>query len=170
MTHAGIDGYSRMIVFMLCSDNNRATTMYEAFLEGVQCFSLTSRVHCDQGGESTLVTAHMLEHRGSEHRSVIIGSSVHNQRIERLWRDMHRCVTQLYYRLFYYLEYHNLLDPLNEAHLSAVNYVFKPRIYQALKHFRNGWNNHAVRTAHNRSLPVVCKWCTATPSIWACCS
>lgn len=52
MTHAGIDGYSRMIVFMVCYDNNRATTMYEAFLEGVQSFSLPSRVCCDQGGET----------------------------------------------------------------------------------------------------------------------
>lgn len=151
MTHAGIDGYSRMIVFMVCSDNNRATTMYDAFLEGVCRFSLPSRVRCDQGGENTLVAAHMLEHRGSGRRSVIVGSSVHNQRIERLWRDMHRCVTQLFYRLFYHLEYHNLLDPLNEAHLAAVNYVFKPRINQALKHFKDGWNSHSVRTEHNSS-------------------
>lgn len=64
---------------------------------------------------------------------------------------MHRCVTQLFYRLFYYLEYHNILDPLNEAHLAAVNHIFKPRINQALKHFKDGWNSHAVRTAHNRS-------------------
>ena len=125
--------------------------MYEAFLDGVQRFSLPSRLRCDQGGENTLVAAHMLEHRGADRRSVIVGSSVHNQRIERLWRDMHRCVTQLFYKLFYHLEYHNLLDPLNEAHLAAINYVFKPRINQALQHFKEGWNSHRIRTAHNRS-------------------
>lgn len=151
VTHAGIDGYGRMIVFMVCSDNNRAMTMYKAFLEGVRCFSLPSRVRCDQGGENTLVAAHILEYHGTDRRSVIVGSSVHNQRIERLWRDMHCCVTQLFYRLFYHLEYNNLLDPLNEAHLAAINYMFKPRINQAFNHFKDGWNSHAVRTAHNLS-------------------
>ncbi len=58
VTHAGIDGYSRMIVFMRCSDNNRATTMYEAFMDGVRRFSLPSRLRCDQGRENTLVAAH----------------------------------------------------------------------------------------------------------------
>lgn len=151
VTHAGIDGYSRMIVFMKCSDNNRATTVYGAFLEAVDGLSLPSRLRCDQGRENILVAAHMLEHRGSERRSVIAGSSVHNQRIERLWRDMHRCVTQLFYKLFYHLEYHNLLDPNNEAHLSAIHYIFLPRINQSLQHFQEGWNSHAVRTANNHS-------------------
>lgn len=140
-----------MIVYMKCSDNNRSTTVYDSFLEAVQSYSLPSRLRCDQGRENILVAAHMLEHRGSERRSVIVGSSVHNQRIERLWRDMHRCVTQLFYRLFYHLEYHNQLDPLNEAHLAAIHYIFLPRINLSLKHFKEGWNSHSVRTEHNHS-------------------
>ncbi|CAI8036798.1 hypothetical protein GBAR_LOCUS20618, partial [Geodia barretti] len=36
ITHAGIDGYSRMIVFMRCSTNNRSSTVLNAFLEGIQ--------------------------------------------------------------------------------------------------------------------------------------
>ena len=53
---------------------------------------------------------------------------VHNQRIERLWRDLHHCVIQLYYRLFYFPEYQGLLNPVNEHHLFALHYVFIPRL------------------------------------------
>ena len=151
MTHGGIDGYSRLITFLKCSSNNRATTTYELFLSAVQKHQLPSRVRTDQGGENVLVAQHMIERRGAERRSVITGSSVHNQRIERLWRDMHRSVTVLFYKLFYFMEHHDLLDPMTEEHLYAVHYIFIPRINQALSNFVKGWNHHPIRTAHNKS-------------------
>ena len=80
MTHAGIDGFSRMIVFMRCSNNNRATTVYGHFLEAVDNYGLPSRVRSDQGSENHLVARHMLEHRGEGRGSMLTGSSVHNQR------------------------------------------------------------------------------------------
>ena len=93
----------------------------------------------------------MIEHRGAERHSIITGSSVYNQRIERLWRDVHQSVTLLYYRLFYNLEQHDLLDPLCEQHLYALHYVCVPRINKSLEEFRNAWNHHQVRTAHQKS-------------------
>ena len=54
------------------------------------------------------VSQHMLYHRGSERRSVLVCSSIHNQQIERLWREIHRCVTGLFYKLFYFLEHNNM--------------------------------------------------------------
>ena len=93
-----------------------------------------------------LVAHHMIHHRGSERRSVLVGSSVHNQRIERLWRDMHRCVTSLFYRLFYFLEHHGHLDPINNIHLYALHYVYLPRINRALQQFQQAWNYHGIRT------------------------
>ena len=91
----------------------------------------------------------MLDHRGVDRRSVIVGSSVHNQRVERLWRDMHRCVTQLFYRLFYFMENEGLLDPVSEKDLYALHYTFLPRINRALSTFKEGWNSHGLRTEHN---------------------
>ena len=81
--------------------------------------------------------------------SMIVGSSIHNQHIERLQRDLHRCVTVLFYRLFYYLEREGLLVANNEYHLFALRYIYKPRLNQALKEFRDAWNHHPIRTEHN---------------------
>ena len=61
VTHAGIDGYSRMIVFIHCSNNNKAATVYYHFLQAAREFGLPSRVRSDQGKENTLVARHMLK-------------------------------------------------------------------------------------------------------------
>ncbi len=151
VTHGAIDGYSRLVLYLKCTSNNRATTVYELFLIAVQNYDLPSRVRSDQGLENVLVARHMIERRGIERRSMLTGSSTHNQRIERLWRDMHSSVTLLYYRLFYYLEQLDLLDPLNDLHLWALHFVYLPRINQSLNEFILSWNNYPIRSASHKS-------------------
>ena len=138
-------------MYLKCSSNNRSTTVYELFLSAIQKHSLPSRVRSDQGQENLLVGQHMIEKRGAERHSMITGCSVHNQRIERLWRDMHKCVTVLFYKLFYFMEHHDLLNHMNEYHLWSLHYVFIPRINRALKEFVTSWNNHPIRTAAHKS-------------------
>ena len=151
VTHGGIDGYSRLVVYLKASNNNRSTTVYECFLSAVNKYNLPSRVRSDQGVENILVAQHMLETRGAERHSMITGCSVHNQRIERLWRDMHRSTTILFYKLFYFMEQHGILNAIDEYHIWALHYVFLPRINNSLVEFKNSWNNHPIRTAQHKS-------------------
>ena len=52
MIHGGIDGYSRMIVFLACSTDNKAGTVFNKFIHGVEEFGLPSRIRSDKGGEN----------------------------------------------------------------------------------------------------------------------
>ena len=78
MIHGGIDGYSRLVVFLRISTNNRAGTVLEAFKDACQQHGLPERVRSDKGGENVSVAEFMLARRGSG--SHIAGRSVHNQR------------------------------------------------------------------------------------------
>ncbi len=64
VTHGGIDGFSRLVVYLRCSNNNRSATVYNSFLSAAAQYGLPSRVRSDQGRENYLIAAHMLEHRG----------------------------------------------------------------------------------------------------------
>ncbi|XP_019861672.1 PREDICTED: uncharacterized protein LOC109590193 [Amphimedon queenslandica] len=151
VTHAGIDGYSRLIVYIKCSTNNSANTVLQEFTKAVCKYHLPSRVRSDQGTENLLVAQYMLENRGANRGSIITGPSVHNQRIERLWRDVFSGVIKVFYRLFYFMEEQLLLDPNNEQHLYALHYIYVPRINRALDEFKESWNHHQIRTAHHKS-------------------
>ena len=46
----GIDGFSRLPVYLKISSNNSSQTVLECFLEAVSAYGLPSRVRCDKGG------------------------------------------------------------------------------------------------------------------------
>lgn len=147
--HGGVDGFSRTIVYLRCSTNNTSSTVFQLFLQSIQTYKCPRRVRSDHGTENIDVARWMLYHFGIDAKPFITGLSVHNQRIERLWKDVNAYVTSYFSNLFHYLESVDLLDPLNELHLFALHYVFKPRINQALVLFVTQWNNHPLSTGHN---------------------
>ena len=110
---------------MQCSNNNQSSTVYAALLKAVHQHGLLSRVRSDQGRENHLVAQHMLEYRGSERHSMITGSSVHNQRIERLWRDMHQSVVTTWRNMGSWIQMMNI-------QIYALHYVYIPRVNRRL--------------------------------------
>ena len=148
VTHGAIDGYSRTITFLQCADNNRASTVSSAFMNAVYMHGLPERIRTDLGGENVEVWRLMVEEHNSR-AAIITGSSAHNERIERLWRDVYRSVAILFHDTFYALEQEGKLDPLNEIDLFCLHYVYLPRINSALQSFIESWNNHPISTEHN---------------------
>ena len=148
--HAGVDGFSRTIVFIKCSDNNRASTVLETFLRGASSFGSPFRVRTDHGGENVDVWRHMLSN-SDDPSCVIAGSSTHNERVERMWGDMRRSVSSSFSATFSEIENEGVLDPLNDVDVFCLHYVYLPRINYSLQEFQESWNRHPMSTEGSMS-------------------
>ena len=91
-----------MITFLSCSTNNRAETMFQLFRKAAMEFGIPSCVQSEKG-ENIMICHFMVPFRGPGRGSHIAGFSVHNQRIERLWRDVCWCVCCLFHEILYFL-------------------------------------------------------------------
>lgn len=149
--HGCIDGYSRLITYLQCSINNRAATVLTAFLHACETYGVPSRVRTDKGGENVEVWRFMTATRGEDRGSYIAGSSVHNTRIERLWRDVYSAISNVFAGIFLHLEDQGVLDPTNDADLFSLHYVYLPRINRSLETFVSAWNHHGLSTEESAS-------------------
>ena len=151
ITHAAIDGFSRLITFINCANNNTAETVLELFISATLEYGLPSCIQTYRGSENIGVWRYMVYMRGDDCGSYIAGSSVYNSKIERLWRDVCTNVLSTYSVAFYTLEDEGVLDIDNEVDLFCLHYIYIPHIQDSLQAFKQACNHHALSTEGNWS-------------------
>lgn len=152
VVHCAIDGFSRACTFIKCSNNNRAHTVFQHFINACEEFCVPMRVRTDHGGENQLIWQGMLQLADEVNPNpVTVGSSVHNQRVERFNRDINAHVRERFGHLFYSLERSGMLDIENRIHVAALHFVYIPRINAILEALKGCHNNHPIRTEGNKT-------------------
>ena len=140
--HGAVDGFSQTITYLHCSNKNRASTVLDLFQNSVALFYLPDHIRSDRGGKNMDIWRYIIANHNHVYSCVITESSVHNERVERLWRDVNRSV----YSIFATLESNGLFDPLNEVDLYCLHYIYSPRIHRCLNEFKESWNHHSIST------------------------
>ena len=119
--------------------------------------SIPGRVRVDGGSEFNHVERFMNTVVGNNQEiRCIRGKSVHNTRIERLWRDMREKVADKYRETFMKMENDGILVSNNDIHKYALHYVYLPRIRRDLQQWRRAWNMHGLRS--ERSVTPLQLW------------
>ena len=78
VVRSGIDGKSRLCMYLEAGTNNRAVSSFNSFLEGVKLHGLPEHCRTDKGSECVLIARLMVTLRGSNGH--MTGRSVRNQR------------------------------------------------------------------------------------------
>ena len=132
VVHHGIDGFSRLVVFAQCSSNNRAETVHDLFLQALPKYGRPHRIRTDLGGENVDIWRDMVAARGKESKPVLVGKSVHNQRIERHNRALNEQVLSTFRGELYQRENEGVIDINNDTYIFCLHCVYIPRINKSL--------------------------------------
>lgn len=76
--------------------------------------------------------------------------SVHNVRIERIWRDLTRNFGAKWKLFFRDLEVHDGLDRDLSSHIWLLHYLFLPAINHEALTWAGAWNLHSIAIRHER--------------------
>ncbi|VDH93539.1 Hypothetical predicted protein [Mytilus galloprovincialis] len=87
------------------------------------------------------------------HRSVSIGRSTANQKIEMLWSFLMRNFTTFWRNLFKDMVDEGILNNADPVHLECIRFCFLPLIQRHLDMFLQSWNSHRIRSQRNVECP-----------------
>ena len=88
LIHGSTDSYSRPVIYLHCCNNNKAETAKAQFLRNGLTVFWPRRVRSDHGVENIEVAREILKKIRNSSKLFLTGLSVHNHRIERLWKHV----------------------------------------------------------------------------------
>ena len=143
-----IDGFTHQIMALKCSIDNKALTLLIALdtSQGMMKYGLPDLIRGDAGMENVAIARLINYINGVNH--FLIGRSVYNQRIERLWNDVFSNVIIFYHDLF--TELYLPMDHTPE-NTWVLQYLFLDRINEDLQTFIESWNNYSMSTCKGMS-------------------
>ncbi|XP_069102385.1 uncharacterized protein [Argopecten irradians] len=156
LTKHGIDvgRFSRRVLWLkVARTNNNPKVVASYFLEYVQEIKGVPRcLRVDGGTENTYIEdmqKAMRWHDDDDHsreKSVIIGCSTSNQRIERWWRSMRQMGIGHWIDYFRDMEYQGKFTTATEIHIECIRFCFTRIIQEELDLLRHDWNHHRIRS------------------------
>ncbi len=80
-------------MYLKGANNKIGATVEQFFLQSVEEYGWPTRIRTDKGGENAKIGQIITNKRPTVKKAHVVGSSCHNQRIERLLVDVRHCVT-----------------------------------------------------------------------------
>lgn len=152
--HGCIDGFSRKILWLKAGPSNKnpriIASYYMHYIKEMK--HVPRLVRMDAGTENCVLRrlqiALRMQHNDSMagYKSVFVGRSTGNQRIEMLWSFLKRNFTQFWRNFFKDMVEEHVLNTSDKLHLQCVLLCFLPLIQKHLNTFKNYWNTHTIRS------------------------
>ena len=143
--HGCIDGASHYVLYAHVASNKTQETLFEPFSAAVQKFGPPLWVRCDFAAEHSLIKRYMEEVRPETHNPFLVGSSVHNQRIEHWWRLLWEKVVWYHKNAIQEMVDQRYFIPDDRYHRASFQDFFIPILQKIINEWIGIWNLHTVR-------------------------
>ncbi|XP_060555200.1 uncharacterized protein LOC132716065 [Ruditapes philippinarum] len=155
--HGAVDGFSRKVIWLEVSDTNNDPKLIAIYyLDALKRIKKTPRIlRCDAGTENSVVCLlqQFFRNEATDHfagsRSVIVGRSTSNQRIERWWGTLRQQGIQWWINFFKDLRDSGRFNELDQIHCENLKFCFMNLTQTHLDRIAQQWNVHEIRPQHN---------------------
>ncbi|KAG0574819.1 hypothetical protein KC19_VG294400 [Ceratodon purpureus] len=143
--HGCIDGVSHYVLYACVASNKTQETLFEPFSVDVQKFGPPLRKRSDFVAEHALIKRYMEEVRPATSNPFLMGSSVHNQRIEYWWRLLWEEIVWYHKNAVQEMVDQGYFIPDDLYHRISFQDVYIPILQEIINEWIGTWNLHRVQ-------------------------